>query len=465
MGQTAHFSANRTSWLHSVPNRPVMQTTLTRRHWMILIACATVGALVGLLAAARTTDTYRSSTTLYIDAPNAIGVSEELKGVQLSGQLRESFAEIATSASSMADVIERLGLDASPDALANRIETRTSSTTLLIEISAVASDPEAARQLSATTAAVLIERVEGLSAGGGSVSASVVDPARAGEAVPAQRSVSTAIGGIIGLLVGLGAASVLDRADDRVRGRDDIELVLGATPLATIPRSRGLDVVRMDGSDSAKESFRMLASAVASQAKRQDPPITSIGVTSAASGDGKTTVAMNLALALSMGGRRVVLVDADLRRSTLSQRCGFDANPGLGDVFLGRSSIDDALVDCNPTLRFLPAGTTPPNAASVAESDRVAEIFRALAVDAEFVIVDTPPAVAVSEGAVLAATLDGTVVVVRENQTARASLEELQRRIEAVGGDVFATVLNAGRNARTEYEYGRSGYSKQGGRR
>ena len=161
----------------------------------------------------------------------------------------------------------------------------------------------------------------------------------------------------------------------------------------------------------------------------------------------------------------VVLVDADLRRSTLSQRCGFDANPGLGDVFLGRSSIDDALVDCNPTLRFLPAGTTPPNAASVAESDRVAEIFRALAVDAEFVIVDTPPAVAVSEGAVLAATLDGTVVVVRENQTARASLEELQRRIEAVGGDVFATVLNAGRNARTEYEYGRSGYSKQGGRR
>ena len=201
MGQTAHFSANRTSWLHSVPNRPVMQTTLTRRHWMILIACATVGALVGLLAAARTTDTYRSSTTLYIDAPNAIGVSEELKGVQLSGQLRESFAEIATSASSMADVIERLGLDASPDALANRIETRTSSTTLLIEISAVASDPEAARQLSATTAAVLIERVEGLSAGGGSVSASVVDPARAGEAVPAQRSVSTAIGGIIGCLL------------------------------------------------------------------------------------------------------------------------------------------------------------------------------------------------------------------------------------------------------------------------
>jgi capsular exopolysaccharide synthesis family protein len=170
--------------------------------------------------------------------------------------------------------------------------------------------------------------------------------------------------------------------------------------------------------------------------------IKALAFTSSQSGEGKTTTAVNAALALGKGGRnRVVLVDADLRRPGVAQMLGLRANKGLVDIVAGRASLDDCLWRFGADeLYVLPAGSPPDDLAGTLYDPRMGDLMAALKQRFDFVIVDTPPVLPLADVPTLSRDLDGAVLVVRANHTPK---ELVNAAIDALYGvTVHGLVLN-----------------------
>jgi capsular exopolysaccharide synthesis family protein len=197
-----------------------------------------------------------------------------------------------------------------------------------------------------------------------------------------------------------------------------------------------------------------------------------IMVTSAGEQEGKSTTVGNLAVALARAGRRVILVDLDLRKPYLDHFFDLTGKPGLTDVALGHVTLDQAMwsipipgSDANPqagALHVLPSGPMPPNPADLIESAVVSEILLDLAERADLVLIDSAPLLPVSDGVVLSNKVDAMLVVVRASTMRRPMLGELQRVLTACPAAKLGFVLTgAEEGERYGYGYGYTGYGQR----
>lgn len=175
-----------------------------------------------------------------------------------------------------------------------------------------------------------------------------------------------------------------------------------------------------------------------------DKSLRTILVSSASAEEGKSTTLANLAVTMAQSGKRVILVDADLRRPTQHQIFGLKNNAGLTDMVR-----DDAILATPPAqesgvqnLRVLTSGQLPPNPAEILGSKRMGEILQALLQDADVVLFDAPPVLAVTDAAVLASKVDGVLLVVSAGKTKRENARKAQSQLEKINANVIGAVLN-----------------------
>lgn len=380
------------------------------------------------------------------------------------------------------DAASTLGLSDTPESLVKRITVTNPEATNIINIAATASSPKAAQQLADAWMKGLVSVIDDTDGidrkpGTSPVMIYVAQTAALPEA-PIFPSVPTAllIGGLLGLGGGIAFAMIRAISDRRVRGTDDVEQRLGVPVVGAVPK---VDVVaaerRIVADDEAhadartdfavRESLRALRTNL--QFMDVDHPPRTIVVTSALPGEGKSTVAANLAMTLAAAGTNVVLVDGDLRRPTVASTLGLVAGAGLTDVLAGRARLTEVAQTApdTPNLAVLTAGTIPPNPSEVLGSARMHQLVKDLTKHAT-VIIDAPPVLAVTDGAVLANQADGALLVVAVGKTTYDVVDKALNTLEKARGRVLGVVLNrvpvTGKQAGYAYDYREKGPSKTG---
>ena len=264
----------------------------------------------------------------------------------------------------------------------------------------------------------------------------------------------------IGLVLAVGIALLFDHLDDSIKTKDDLETAAPGLPvLAVIPQvsswrnsseSRLISVT--ESTSAAAEAYRSLRTSI--QFMGLDRSLRVIQVTSAVAGEGKTTTLANLAVALSQTGSRVVIVSCDLRRPRIHEFFGLPTDVGFTSLLLGKSTLGSVLqpVPDLPRLMLLASGPLPPNPSELLSSRRTGELFTQLRGQSDIVLVDCPPLLPVTDAAVLANRVDGTLLVASNGKT---KIKQLARSVELLGqvdATLVGVVLNGG-SAEGTYAY------------
>ncbi|MGO4691441.1 polysaccharide biosynthesis tyrosine autokinase [Glaciibacter sp. 2TAF33] len=437
---------------------------IVRKSWILILAFALVGLAGGAIASLVMPVQYQASTKLYVTVVIAPGstTGDLVQGNNFTAQKVASYVGVVTSARVLDPVINDLGLDTTAEDLAREVTATVEPLSVVIEIAALAETPAAAADLSSAVASsfsnVVVNQLEKPVDGSASpVKVEVLQPAVAPEN-PAQPNVllNLAVGLVLGLVIGVIVALVIGLADRRIHNRADLARVTRIPVLGGIVtdvRARRRPLIDAENARGARaEAFRALRTNVRSAAFGTGPGrpgptaarvARSLLVTSAVVGEGKTTTALNLAIVLAEGGASVALVDADLRAPRVARYLGIDAAAGLSHVLVGAATLKETLQPwgVRGNLRVLPAGRLPQNPSDLLGSDAMAEMLETLTDHFDYVLVDSPPVLSVTDAAVLSRLTSGTLLVVGSGRVKDTEVSAALEALEVVGTVPVGTVM------------------------
>jgi capsular exopolysaccharide synthesis family protein len=279
---------------------------------------------------------------------------------------------------------------------------------------------------------------------------------------------NAALGAIVGLLLGIGLAFLLERLNRRIRDPEEAQEAYGVPVLATIPESKAImesnqGVVAPELPFLENESFRMLSASL--RYFSVDRQIRSVLVTSYTANVGKSTVAWNLARVAATSAK-VLIIETDLRSPTLAQQHGLKIGPGLADLLTHQANLDQ-VIQSKPiatggsngktgigSLDVIVSGSRPPNAAELIESNTMSEILVQLTARYDLIVIDTAPIGVVADAYPLLREVDGVIAVARMEKTTRDASEHLRQQLARVNAPLLGVVANAVRRNRGRKKYG-----------
>jgi capsular exopolysaccharide synthesis family protein len=444
-----------------------------RHRWKVVVFSLLVVVGVAGFLTWQATPQYASTSRIFVSTSQTTA-DNAFTGGQFATQRVASYADLVESRQLASRVTDSLGTSTDPDELPDQVTAEVVPETVILEITATDSDPETARDLAQGYAEGLRELVADLETPTGRsralIKATIVDNAQVPTTpVSPQPLRNLGLAVVLGLLLGVGLAVARDLLDTSVTGVDDVALVTTAPILGNIHTNPSAAVrqPRMSLVEATPwaEAFRVLRTNM--QYVEVDHDQLVIVVTSSLPGEGKSTTATSLAVTMSLAKKRVVLVEADLRRPQIAKRLGLDDAVGTTSVLIGQVSLADALQDYGSTgLKVLTCGPIPPNPAELLQSVAMEKLMGDLRDDFDVVIIDAPPLLPVTDAALLAAQADGALIVLRHGKTTRDQLNHAVERVEAVDAKTLGIVVNMApaRKAGRSYGYGYGyGYTQEAG--
>lgn len=421
------------------------------RHNMILVVAATLfGLLAGGAASVLIKPTYTSDTQLFVAIQSSGSVTELQQGNTFSQARVQSYVKTVTTPIVLQPVIDSLGLPITADELSKRVSATTDLNTVLIKISVADGSPVQAAATAQAVANSLINAVDGLekpkTGGSSPVSLSVVTPAEAPSAPSAPNTrLNLVLGLVIGLALGIGAAVLRSTMDTRIRGEADLRHVtdvplLGGIAFDADATKKPL-LTQASPQSQRAETFRQLRTNL--QFANISGQARTVLVTSSLPGEGKSTTATNLAIALAQAGQSVCLIDADLRRPMVGEYLGLERHAGLTTTLVGAADVNDVLQPWGEdNLYVLASGQIPPNPSELLGSDEMKELISRLELVFDSVIIDAPPLLPVTDAAVLSQHVGGVALVVGAQKVRQQDLRKSLDALEMVGAKVLGVVLN-----------------------
>jgi capsular exopolysaccharide synthesis family protein len=275
------------------------------------------------------------------------------------------------------------------------------------------------------------------------------------------------------LAVGLGLVLLFEYLDDTVKSKEDFDRYVGLPFLGFIPRIDDKEAANPDTAAAARtgssvaEAFRAVRTSILFS--RSDKPVRTILVTSAGPGEGKTTVATNLAITLAQHKGPVLLIDADLRRPRVAKALGAENKIGLTNYLIGEATLDQVVQKTSiEGLYAITSGPIPPNPAELLHGERLSALLKAGLERYDRIVIDSPPVIAVSDARVVARCTDGLYLVISMGKTSWRLIQRSTESLTSIGFEVHGAILNnlaapTGRYGYyyyRDYEYGK-GYYQQ----
>lgn len=437
---------------------------LLARRWILVVTVMVLAFGVSIGATVLIPPTYRADTQLFVSTQIDSGnLNQALyQGGSFSAERVKSYTELATSPKVLELTNAQLQLQLGPGELADKVTASVPVDTVLIRVSVTDRSPDVAAALANSVASSLAQVIEELETPT-STNLSPVNAAVVSEAVPPgspvwpDLGIMLSLGLLAGLVIGIGLVVLLDNLDTTVNNADDLAKVTEVPLLAAVVREGGggPDGAIVHGDGSARtEAYRQLRTNLQFAAVSERPGI--IVVTSAVSGEGKSSTAGNLAVAASQLGLSVCLIDGDLRRPCIAKYFGLVGEVGLTTVLIGRVTLEAALQPVAPGLTAITSGSIPPNPTELLGSEQAGVLFRTLSEQYDMVVIDAPPVLPVADAAVLAAGADGVLFVIHTAKTTHHQVAHSLTALGQVKSPVLGAVLNMvpPRSRRGFYGYG-----------
>lgn len=426
---------------------------IIHKNWILIVAFMLLGVAGASAASIAVSPKFESSTHLYVSVRSGTesATSELAQGTTFARQAVISYVSIVDSARVLEPVIDELNLDMTPQQLASMVEATTPPNTVLIEISVTDTDPVRAAEIANSVGANFSEIVTNVlekPEGDGATSLvkiETVQPAVATITPTSPNVPSNILLGLFGgLVLGIVLALLRSLLDTRIHSSHDIELVtdkpmLGGISFDPDAKRRPL-VVHADPRSPRAESFRTLRTNLQFVNVDGGPP--SFVITSSVPGEGKSTTAANIAISLAETGAKVALIDGDLRLPRVADYMGIEGGVGLTDVLIGRADLADVLQKWGKAqLYVLPSGRIPPNPSELLGSANMARLLGSLTETFDYVIIDAPPLLLVTDAALLSKLAGGAILVAASGRTRRAEISSAVRALEHVGSRLVGVVV------------------------
>lgn len=441
--------------------------SIIRARWIGIVATTLIGGLAALGISLLTPPTYQAQIQFYVTVAGGENAAAAAYQGSLGAQQRVlSYAALVKSTDIAQEVAEATGVDLSAGEVAERTTAAAGDDTVLLNVAVTDSDPQRAMNVAQGFGEVLpgaINRLETPDGGGSALAKlTVVNPPSLPSApVAPNTEQNVAIGSILGLLLGVGMALVVNTFDRRVKSREQLESFTGQPVVGSIPfrtdedKAEGAEhlVPFREGHSPAAEAFRRLRTNL--QFLNVDNPPRVIVLTSSVATEGKSETAVNLSLALAEAGSRVLLIEADLRRPLVVNYMSMPDNVGLTNVLSGQASFGDVVQESrHDGLDLLACGPLPPNPSELLASETARKLLAEVRRIYDYVIIDTPPLLPVTDAALLARITDGALLVVRVNRTTTDQVAQAVDNLEKADANLLGLVSIANKPVKK----GSSGY-------
>lgn len=424
----------------------------------LAVAAYTFLAPAKYTATAKTYVTYRGQET-----NSSIG-EVNTGGSYISNQIK-SFPSLAQSEKVLKPVIDKLGLDMTVADLASEVSVSNPTSTFFVNISDTNRSPQRAAVIANSVADSLSSAIDELysDSNGSLVKVTVVQSAT----VPTSKSspktkLYLAVGLLLGLIAGIIAALLKDLLSTKIEHQSDVRALVNASSLGSVAKNEELEgkpaLIQQPNSATA-ENFRRICTSLtlmnANVKQKGDGQL--IVVTSASAGEGKTTVAVNIAATLAERGKEVLLIDADLRHPSVAKRLGIAGSVGLTHVLSHQSAPLSVIQPYwKENFHVLPAGARPSNAAVLLSSDVMTSLLTQSLGKFDYVVVDTAPMSVASEAVTFGKLAGGVVMVAGKGMCEKRNLTEAAETLESSDVPVLGFVFNyddAKKNSGNYYYY------------
>jgi capsular exopolysaccharide synthesis family protein len=418
------------------------------KRWRIVAIVTALGLSIGVLASLSAPQ-YVASAQIFVGSRVTDDASQLFQANLFSSARVQSYTSIATSPDVMDAVVSNLSLDITGEQLSHKVSADAPQNKVLINVHVRDGNAQRAKEIADETARVLSKRVELLETTDSSKAPPVkltltheADIPTSPDSPKPVRNIALAL--LVSLLFGGALALVRESLDSTIKSSDLLTDVSGAPVLGVVIKDVAAVkmpvALRSAPTGGRAEAFRKLRTNL--QFVEVAKSSQSIAVTSAAPGEGKTSTAINLAAALAESGFRTILVDADLRRPMVAATLGLVPSVGFTSVLIGKVALADALQQAGPNLMVLTAGPIPPNPSELLGSEQTENLMNELVQIADYVVVDTAPLLPVADGAIAAATVDGTILVTHWGRTTRDQVRRSVESLNKVGAPLIGSVLN-----------------------
>lgn len=438
---------------------------LLRTRWIVIVVAIVLGLAGGVAVNLLTTPQYQATTRLFVSTTTSGPSANDIYlGNQSSQERVISYTELLMGVTLAQRTIDKLALDMQAQDLAQHVKASAKAETVLIDVAVLDESPVRARDIVDALSDEFVVMVAELETppGGLIPDARVTVEQRASipqHPVVPKTTRNLAMGLLLGVVLGIGAAFVRHVLDNTVKDHRTLEQITDVGVVGDIPLTkerRKTAAISFDNDNSSgAEAFRKLRTNL--QFLAVDNPPRVVLVTSSVPNEGKSVTALNIALALAEAEHQVVLIDGDMRRPMLDKLTGLVGTVGFSTVLSGQIKLADALQKTRvPNLSILTAGAIPPNPSELLGSFAAKRVLDELRDRCDYVIIDSSPLLAVTDAAVLSASADGVLIMARYGETKREQLAHAVRSLGDVGAKLLGAVLTmtpTRKNASYNYSY------------